>query len=219
MSSCISTVGKNDPISHREGNIDENNNIKATTIMIIPNKNNMTELNTNYNNTTRSHSRSPIPTYLGQTPKSTYHRMRKQQFLHKEKINQQVRHHKIAQQHQKGTTTTGQEWYGDQLPYHNNWETGEYNETIRLCLININGISQDLNWIEWDTTLKSMYTLQVNILGITEPNINFKNKKVKSNIIQMGQSFERNIQISTSCSNQLNNTIKKKGGTMTILSG
>jgi hypothetical protein len=78
-------VGKNDPISHREGNIDDNNNIKANIIKIIPNNVNMTNFNTNHNNTTRSNLRSPIPTYFGQTPKSTYHRMQKQQFLHKEK--------------------------------------------------------------------------------------------------------------------------------------
>jgi hypothetical protein len=64
-----------------------------------------------------------------------------------------------------------------------------------------------------------MYSLQVDLLGITKPNINFRNKKVKSTIMDIGKSFEHNIQISTSCSNQLNNTIKKKGGTMTVLSG
>jgi hypothetical protein len=62
--------------------------------------------------------------------------------------------HKIRQQNVQNQPFQGQNWYGDMLVKHNNWETGEYMDTIRICLININGISQDLNWIKWDTTFK-----------------------------------------------------------------
>jgi hypothetical protein len=64
-----------------------------------------------------------------------------------------------------------------------------------------------------------MYSQQIDILGITEPNINFKNMYVKSKLYDIAKSFERNTQFSTSCSNQLHLVKKKQGGTMTILSG
>jgi hypothetical protein len=60
------------------------------------------------------------------------------------------------------------------MSYQEGWETGEYIKTICICSININGISQDLEWIEWDMTLCSIQALQIDILGIAEPNLNFK---------------------------------------------
>ncbi len=104
------------------------------------------------------------------------------------------------------------------MNFHDTWETGEYNKSICICSINVNGISQDPDWIEWDTMLRSMHKLQIDILGITEPNINFKNKHIVNKIYDTAKAFERNMQISMSCSNQLIKS-KKKGGTMTILSG
>ncbi len=111
------------------------------------------------------------------------------------------------------------EWYGDKMNFNDRWETGEYTKTIRICSINVNGISQDLDWIEWDMILRSMHKLQIDILGITEPNINFKNKHTVNKIYDTAKAFEKNMQISLSCSNQLIKSTKKKGGTMTILSG
>jgi hypothetical protein len=95
---------------------------------------------------------------------------------------------------------------------NNGWETGEYNDTIWTCTININGIAQDIEWIEWGMTLKSMYSQQINILGVTEPNINFKNTHVKSKLYDIAKSFKRNIQFSTSCLNQLCSVKKNKEG-------
>jgi hypothetical protein len=68
-------------------------------------------------------------------------------------------------------------------------------------------------------TLQSMHTLQIDVLGITEPNINFKNKHIVNKIYDTAKAFERNMQISLSCLNQLIKSRKKKGGTMAILSG
>jgi hypothetical protein len=121
--------------------------------------------------------------------------------------------------HQQSYRDTTPEWFGDEMNFHNTWETGEYNKTIRICSINGNGISQDLDWIEWDMTLQIMHKLQIDILGITELNINLKNKHIVNKIYDTAKAFERNMQISLSCSNQLIKSKKKKGGTMTILSG
>jgi biopolymer transport protein ExbD len=124
-------------------------------------------------------------------------------------------HHYTNQNHKSQTN----DWFGDKLIQNKGWETGEYTDTIRICSINVNGIAQDLDWIEWDMTLQNMYSQQIDVLGITEPNVNFKNMHVKSKLYDIARGFERNTQFSTSCSNQLRTTKKKQGGTMTILSG
>ncbi len=101
-------------------------------------------------------------------------------------------------------------WIGDEMNYHDDWIIGDYTDTIRICTININGISQDLDWIEWDMTLRSMKKLQIDALGITEPNINFKNKHVTNKLYDTAKAFERNMQLYMSCSNQLNKSTKKR---------
>jgi hypothetical protein len=197
--------------------------MNATT-NTINNTNNNTN-NTTYKNTNNAcHSVGPTrvstPNYTTKLLHSPQQCAQQQQNFNDaiSRINI-TRKHKKAQLMTKEVPYQGDKWYGDVLTSHNNWEMGNYSDTIRFCSININSISKDLNWIEWDTTLKSMYSFQVDILGITEPNINFKNRRVKSMILDMSKSFERNVQISTSCSNQLLNTTKKKGGTMTVVLG
>jgi hypothetical protein len=72
---------------------------------------------------------------------------------------------------------TKNDWFGDKMLFHDHWPTGEYTETIRIAAININGIAKHLDWLEWDTTIKTMYTLQIDMLGVTEPNVNFNNNR------------------------------------------
>jgi hypothetical protein len=97
--------------------------------------------------------------------------------------------------------------------------TGEYTETMRIGAININGITKQLDWLEWDSTIKTMYNLQIDMLGVTEPNVNFNNKRTLLHIRDIAKKKEKNIQLATSCSNQLNSTEKKMRGTMSILAG
>jgi hypothetical protein len=74
--------------------------------------------------------------------------------------------------HDKNTN----KWFGDKLLFNAKWISGEYNKTFWVVSVNINGISKQLNWIEWEIIVQTMSTLQINILGLTEPNINFNNK-------------------------------------------
>ncbi len=111
------------------------------------------------------------------------------------------------------------EWFGDEMIFHDNWATGEYTETMRIGSININGIAKQLDWLEWDSTIQTMYNLQIDTLGVTEPNVNFNNKRTLLQIRDIAKKTDKNIQLATSCSNQLNSTGKKMGGTMTILAG
>jgi hypothetical protein len=64
-----------------------------------------------------------------------------------------------------------------------------------------------------------MSKLQVDMLGLTEPNVNFNNKRTLLNLRDIAKKTDKNIQLSTSCSNQLNFTEKKMEGTISILAG
>jgi hypothetical protein len=44
--------------------------------------------------------------------------------------------------------------------------------------VNINGISQDLDFLEWEMIMRNMSLLQMDIFGLTETDINFNNKDV-----------------------------------------
>lgn len=99
-------------------------------------------------------------------------------------------------------------WYGDQLVFSDKWVSGEYNETFRVGAININGISKCLDWIESDILVQHMRNLQIDMFGVTEPNINFNNQRVTLQIREIAKKTDKNLQIATSCSNQLNSTEK-----------
>jgi hypothetical protein len=100
-------------------------------------------------------------------------------------------------------------WFGDELTFNDRWKSGEYTDTLRIGAININGISKQLNWLEWDIIVQTMSKLQIDMLGITEPNINFNHKKTLLQLRDIAKKTDRSIQISTSCSNQLNSLEKK----------
>jgi hypothetical protein len=132
--------------------------------------------------------------------------------------------YEVKRQHQKDNlqhlqVNEQKNWFGDELDFHEKWISGEYNETFRVGAVNINGISKYVNWIEWDIIVKTMSHLQLDMFGLTEPNINFNNKKIELHLRDIAKATDRNIQLSTSCSNQLNHTDKKMGGTMSILAG
>jgi hypothetical protein len=132
--------------------------------------------------------------------------------------------YEVKRQHQKDNlqylqANEQKNWFGDELDFHEKWISGEYNETFRVGAVNINGISKYVNWIEWDIIVKTMSRLQLDMFGLTGPNINFDNKKIELRLRDIAKATDRNIQLSTSCSNQLNHTDKKMGGTMSILAG
>lgn len=200
--------------NHQEGDVDNSINIKALHQMHEQQTN-----NTSIHHHTKRIIRSTRPNYNH----TILHRhkviSRLQQLNYSTKQQEEKLHFRTIQMQQQSYRDTSSEWVGDTMNFHDTWETGEYNKSIRICSININGISQDLDWIEWDMTLRSMHKLQIDILGITEPNINFRNKHIVNKIYDTAKAFERNMQISLSCSNQLIKSKKKKGGTMTVLSG
>jgi hypothetical protein len=158
--------------NHQEGDIDNSINIKATCTMqhgLLPvkklkplhqHKQSSRNIQPNYNNTQLNKHKS----YTRQ------HQLNQSIHRYNEKLQQ-----RRAQL--QGNTSTHQisEWVGDTMDFCDSWISGDYIKTFCVCSININGISQDLDWIEWDMMLHSMHALQIDALGVTEPNINFKN--------------------------------------------
>jgi hypothetical protein len=95
---------------------------------------------------------------------------RRRQYLNST-IETQTKRKEYKKKNYDRTTPIAQknQWFGDKMVRHKGWETGEYSDKIRICTINVNGIAQDLDWIEWDTTLRSMYSQQIDILGVIIP--------------------------------------------------
>jgi hypothetical protein len=69
-----------------------------------------------------------------------------------------------------------QKWFGDKLVFEDKWISGEYNEIFCVGSVNINRICKYLDWIEWDNIFQTLSNLQLNMFGITGPNVNFNNK-------------------------------------------
>ncbi len=107
------------------------------------------------------------------------------------------------------SSSNGSEWFGDKLEMNDGWHTGEYTKSMRICSVNINGISREMKWLEWETLINDMYQLQIDALGVGEPNINFNNYSTMLQLKEIAKKKDRRIQISHSCSNQLNSTVKK----------
>ncbi len=92
---------------------------------------------------------------------------------------------------------------------HDGWNTGEYTKTIGVGVVNINGLSYSMKWLEWELLLRDSYSLQIDVLGIVEPDVNFNNTATLYQLKEIAKKKDRSIQLSTSCSNQLNATRKK----------
>jgi hypothetical protein len=136
--------------NHQEGNVDNSINIKALHQMHDQQTNNTL---THHNNTKRT-IQSIRPNYNH----TILHRhkiiSRLQQLNYSSKLLEEKLHYRTIQRHQQSHRDTTEEWIGDEMNFHDTWETGEYNKSIHICSININGISQDLDWIEWDINYK-----------------------------------------------------------------
>jgi hypothetical protein len=102
-------------------------------------------------------------------------------------------------------------WYGDEISFHDRWECGRDISIFWVATLNINGISsKNLDWLEWDILLENTKKLQIDSMGITELNVNFNNNKVTFKLFEKMKAIDRHMQLSISCSNQLN-SMEKRG--------
>ena len=73
--------------------------------------------------------------------------------------------------------------------------------------------------MEWDMISRAMMEIQADSFGIQEPNINFRNQSIKAQFRETTRAFDQHLQMETSSSKQLINLEKKKGGTITCVTG
>jgi hypothetical protein len=114
--------------------------------------------------------------------------------------------------------------FGDHMPQDAAWPNPGHREYIRIYLINANGISYYNDYMEWEMSLGFLHDMQVDIFGITEPNLDFSQPKVKYDIMQKTRQVDRymDLNFSTSKTNTKRNHTKtpfKMGGTITGING
>ena len=110
--------------------------------------------------------------------------------------------------------------WGDKLTKSNLWPGETEQTTIRIMTQNVNGISHFYDYYEWDHVLHTMHQDQVDILGITEVNLDLSKPAVKYKLIQRAKKLDNNFRMAMSASKyKSDNEAFKMGGTMTITKG
>ena len=110
--------------------------------------------------------------------------------------------------------------WGDQLTTNDEWPRVNNRDTLRIFHINMNGISYTNDYIDWEMILGNLQQMQVDIFGITEPNLDFHNKIVQEAIREKTQHFDKYMKLSVSSSFQtVGDTPYKRGGTITGVNG
>ena len=104
----------------------------------------------------------------------------------------------------------------DNLPFGDPLTTNKPRDTIRLFLKNINGIKNYNSWAAFDNACEYLHSLNVDIIGITETNINW-NEKIRSDTRQKLQKHYQTALISTSSSTDPTKSYYQPGGTTTII--
>ena len=66
----------------------------------------------------------------------------------------------------------------------------------------MNGISYNNDYIDWEILLGNMKQMQIDIFGITEPNLDFNNKIVQEKIRGKTKFFDKYMKLSLSSSFQ-----------------
>ena len=111
-------------------------------------------------------------------------------------------------------------WFGDTMKFDDGWPNVDKRKTLRLFHINLNGITYQNNYLEWEMTLAYLMEMQVDIFGLTEVNLNLNNGIVKDQFIQSGKHFDPYIRMAVSSSLQdVGSSPFKMGGTVTGSNG
>ena len=112
------------------------------------------------------------------------------------------------------------EWNGDIMTFDEEWPNVDKRRTLRIFHINLNGVTYQNDYLEWEMTLAFLMDMQVDIFGLTEINLDLNNGMVKDNVIQRGKHFDNYMQMATSSSRQtVGKSPFKMGGTITGTNG
>lgn len=111
--------------------------------------------------------------------------------------------------------------WGDQLTIQDNWPRENKEERLRIITINLNGISSQANYLEWEIILGNMADLQADIFVIQEANLDFRGR-VRDEVRQKAKQFDKHMRIFMESSKQEPNkrgSTYKPGGTMIGVTG
>ena len=112
------------------------------------------------------------------------------------------------------------DWFGDTMTFDDEWPNINKRTTIRLFHINLNGITYQNNYLEWEMTIAYLMEMQVDIFGLTEVNLDLNNGIVKDKLIQGGKHFDPYLRMAVSSSKQeVGKSPFKMGGTVTGSNG
>ena len=156
-----------------------------------------------------------IPSYKNDTKMrlDLYH---KKLASNKKKIKEKTK--KIINKEEVKEKTTG--WYGDIMTLDDEWPNVEKKKTIRIFHINLNGITYQNNYLEWEMTMAFLVDMQVDIFGLTEVNLDLNNGIVRDNFIQSSKHFDKHARLAVSSSLQeVGKSPFKMGGTVTGTNG
>ena len=111
-------------------------------------------------------------------------------------------------------------WKGDVMTFNEGWPNTDQRKTMRIFNINLNGITYQNEYLEWEMTVAFLMDMQVDVFGLTEINLDLNNGIVKDKFIQAAKHFDPYLRITTSSSSQkVGNSPFKMGGTVTGTNG
>ena len=134
------------------------------------------------------------------------------------KINEKRDRIQITKENENENDTLN--WYGDTMTFDEEWPNIDKRKTIRIFHINLNGITYQNNYLEWEMTIAYLMEMQVDIFGLTEINLDLNNGIVKDQFLQSGKHFDPYLRMSVSSSLQdVGESPFKMGGTVTGSNG
>ena len=106
------------------------------------------------------------------------------------------------------------------MTFDEGWPNTDKRKTLRIFTINLNGVTYQNNFLEWEMTMAYLMDMQVDVFGLTEINLDLNNGIIKDKFVQSGKQFDPYIRMATSSSLQtLGDTPFKMGGTVTGTNG
>ena len=114
--------------------------------------------------------------------------------------------------------------FGDEMTTDESWPNPGERDYLRIFLINANGISYYNNYLDWEMNMGFLFDMQVDVFGITEPNLDFAQAKVCYDVSNKTRMVDKFMDLNFSAS-KFNSKVPTKrtpfkmGGTITGVNG
>ena len=116
--------------------------------------------------------------------------------------------------------TKQNEWFGDRMKENTRWPIPDKEGNLRIYGQNVNGISKNMDYGEWEVTLESLDKKQVDIACFSEINLAVEKAEVKYTLREKAKRMDKNIHLNMTCSKtNLTDSTYKHGGVMIMTRG